>query len=68
MAEEAEEEAVAEGAEEEPRQAQQQEEEPRQAQQQEEEMRNSSGQNHPPSMEIGKMSTDSSQTFRDTCP
>ena len=34
---------------------------------QEEETRNSSEQNHLPSMEIGKTSTDSFRTFRDTC-
>ena len=36
--------------------------------QEEEEMRNSWGRNHLPSAEIGRMSTDSCQIFRDTCP
>ena len=56
------EEVVAEAAEEE---EQRQVEEQRQ---QGEEMRNSSEQNHLPSMEIDKTSTDSSQTFKGTCP
>ena len=36
--------------------------------QEEEEMQNSSGQNHLPSVEIARTSTDSSRIFKDICP
>ena len=57
-------EEVVEVAEEEEQRRQEQEQE----QQEAEEMRNFSAQNHPPSAGIVKTLTDSSQTFKDTCP
>ena len=53
------------GEEEEAEAEEQQEQEQRR---QGEEMRNSSERNHLPSMGIDKTSTDSSQTFKGTCP